>query len=79
MALLVAASRNAFLGLLMVGVEILVVLGVRQLGLHADALRLSLEKRRRGRELLQARTRLNRQDRKDLEEEKIADLCGLRA
>ncbi|MGA2262339.1 MAG: MraY family glycosyltransferase [Acidobacteriota bacterium] len=56
MALVAATSRNATLGFALVGVEILVVFGMRQLGLHADALKISLEKRKAARELLHAAT-----------------------
>lgn len=56
LAMLVALSKNAVLGFILIGLEILVVFAVRQAGLHADALRISLEKRRRVREFLISRT-----------------------
>ncbi len=52
MAFFVAATRNMYIGLLLVGCEILVVIGMRQVGLHADALRISHDKRRSIRKML---------------------------
>jgi hypothetical protein len=46
MTLIVSTSRSRGLGLLLVGLEILVVFGIRQLGMKADVLRISLEKRK---------------------------------
>jgi len=52
LALLVASLKNASLGLALVGFEIAVVFTMRWLGLHADALKMSLEKRRGARAIL---------------------------
>ncbi len=52
MGLIVAMSKNARLGFFLVALEILVVLGMRHLGLHASALKISLRKREMLRELL---------------------------
>jgi hypothetical protein len=46
MALLVALSKNMTLGLILIGFEILVVFSMRQLGLHADMLKISIKKRK---------------------------------
>lgn len=46
MAIYVAVSSSANLGLFLVLLEILVVLGIRQLGLRADVLKIALEKRK---------------------------------
>jgi UDP-GlcNAc:undecaprenyl-phosphate/decaprenyl-phosphate GlcNAc-1-phosphate transferase len=56
MALVVATSRNVTLGFALIGLEILVVFGMRQMGLHADLLRLSMEKRKVARDLIFAET-----------------------
>jgi len=52
LALLVAASRNISLGFFLIGLEILVVFTMRQLGLHASARRISQEQRQEAREML---------------------------
>ncbi len=52
LALLAASSKNAYLGVGMVLFEILIVVGMRWIGLHADALRISLDKRRRLRDII---------------------------
>jgi hypothetical protein len=52
MALIVATSHNVSLGLLLIGLEIFVILGIRQLGLKADVLKMSLEKRASIRKLI---------------------------
>jgi UDP-GlcNAc:undecaprenyl-phosphate GlcNAc-1-phosphate transferase len=52
MALIVAISRNATWGFILIGIEVLVIFAMRQMGLHANALRMSLEKRRSARESL---------------------------
>jgi UDP-GlcNAc:undecaprenyl-phosphate/decaprenyl-phosphate GlcNAc-1-phosphate transferase len=52
LALLVASLNNMYLGIGLIVFEIAVVFGMRYLGLHADALRISLEKRKSARELL---------------------------
>jgi UDP-GlcNAc:undecaprenyl-phosphate GlcNAc-1-phosphate transferase len=46
MALLVSISKNMTLGLILIGFEILVVFSMRQLGMHADMLKISVEKRK---------------------------------
>jgi UDP-GlcNAc:undecaprenyl-phosphate GlcNAc-1-phosphate transferase len=46
MALVAAASRTITLGMVLVGLEILVVVTMRKLGMHASAVRISLQKRR---------------------------------
>jgi UDP-GlcNAc:undecaprenyl-phosphate GlcNAc-1-phosphate transferase len=55
MALIVATSHNVSLGLLLISLEIFVVLGIRQLGLKADARKMSLEKREAIRKLIAAK------------------------
>jgi UDP-GlcNAc:undecaprenyl-phosphate/decaprenyl-phosphate GlcNAc-1-phosphate transferase len=62
MALLVATSRNMNLGFVLIGLEILVVFTMRQMGLHADVLRISLEKRKIAREFLQLGSRATVRD-----------------
>jgi len=54
MTLMVATSSNMGLGLLLIGIEILVVLGMRMLGMKADALRISREKRKMALEKIQS-------------------------
>jgi len=54
LAFLAAASKNTNLGFVLVALEILVVFGMRQVGLNADAFKMSLEKRRGVREMLRA-------------------------
>ena len=55
MALIVATSSNVSLGLVLISLEIFVVLGIRQLGLKADARKMSLEKREAIRKLIAAK------------------------
>jgi hypothetical protein len=52
MALLAASSRTINLGLLLVALEIVVVFTMRKLGMRARALKISFEKRREAKELL---------------------------
>jgi UDP-GlcNAc:undecaprenyl-phosphate GlcNAc-1-phosphate transferase len=52
MALIVASSSNLNLGMLLVVIEVFVVLGIRQLGLKADARKMSLEKREAVRKMI---------------------------
>jgi UDP-GlcNAc:undecaprenyl-phosphate GlcNAc-1-phosphate transferase len=52
LAMLVASLNNMYLGLGLILFEIAVVFGMRHLGLHADALRISLEKRKHAREMV---------------------------
>jgi UDP-GlcNAc:undecaprenyl-phosphate GlcNAc-1-phosphate transferase len=52
LALLAASSKNVYLAFGMILFEILIVFGMRWVGLHADALRISVVKRRRLRDLI---------------------------
>jgi UDP-GlcNAc:undecaprenyl-phosphate/decaprenyl-phosphate GlcNAc-1-phosphate transferase len=52
LALLAASLSNMYLGLCLIGFEIAVVFTMRWLGMHADALQISLERRRSVREIV---------------------------
>jgi UDP-GlcNAc:undecaprenyl-phosphate GlcNAc-1-phosphate transferase len=52
MALLAASSRTVTLGLILVALEIVVIFTMRKLGMRSSALKISLEKRRQAKELL---------------------------
>ena len=55
LALTVATSRNLILGLILIGLEIFIVFAMRYLGMHSDALSISLKQRQGVREFLIAR------------------------
>jgi UDP-GlcNAc:undecaprenyl-phosphate/decaprenyl-phosphate GlcNAc-1-phosphate transferase len=52
LALVAATYRNATLGFILIAFEILVIFAIRQLGLNADVLRMSIDKRRMIREVI---------------------------
>jgi UDP-GlcNAc:undecaprenyl-phosphate/decaprenyl-phosphate GlcNAc-1-phosphate transferase len=52
LALLAASIQNMYFGIGMIAFEIFIVFGMRQIGLHGDALRISLDKRRSLRDLI---------------------------
>ncbi len=52
LALIAATYRNATLGFILIAFEVLVIVAIRQLGLNADVLRMSLDKREKIREIL---------------------------
>jgi UDP-GlcNAc:undecaprenyl-phosphate GlcNAc-1-phosphate transferase len=60
LALIVAAARSTTLGFFLIVIEVLIVFGMRQLGMHADALRISLEKRTSVRDFLLSSVRRSR-------------------